>query len=93
MKSELQNQLENQDNKNYPLVWNKQVEGTPFTIIQQESDDGKYSTKIVMGNYVVKECQTIKECEEYIKADSWELRLTATTIYMQYINNIKKEEK
>ena len=88
MKSNKLNSQENQD-KATSLVDIKDIEGTPFKIVNNE---GKIM--LIMGDNVLAQgFKSENEAREYVKADSWELRLTAGAIYNEYINKIKKEEK
>ena len=88
MKSNKSNSQDDQD-KATCLVNIIEVEGTPFKIVNNEG-----SIILIMGDNVLAQgFKSEDEAREYVKADSWELRLTAGAIYNEYINKIKKEEK
>ena len=88
MKSNKSNSQENQD-KATCLVNISEVEGTPFKIVNNEGN-----IMLIMGDNVLAQgFESEDKAREYVKADSWELRLTAGAIYNEYINKVKKEEE
>lgn len=69
------------------------IEGSPFTTIQLEN--GRWG--LVMGNQLVSD-QTFEDADEasaFVESKPWSLIMTASYIYMDYINkninNLKQE--
>lgn len=64
----------------------KNIEGTPFQTVDMD-ENGIYLT---MGKEVLKIKETEEEILEYIKEDSWELRLNAAYIYCKHAAEYEK---
>lgn len=87
MKSNKLNTQDQQDNST-SLVEIKEIEDTPFKIVNNE---GKIM--LIMGDNVLAQgFDSEDDARQYVKADSWELRLTAGAIYNEYINKVKRED-
>lgn len=80
------NTTDKQNLNSKPLVEIIEVEKTPFAIAREEED---YT--VILGNHKIsKAFETEEEAKEYVKADSWELRMSVTYAVIQTIN--KQEE-
>lgn len=65
----------------------KNIEGTPF----QTVDMDEYGIYLIMGKEVLKIKETEEEILEYIKEDSWELRLNAAYIYCKHAADVYRK--
>lgn len=67
----------------------KQVKDTPFTIVKLKNE-----VIIAIGSDAIKSgFETMAEAEEYIEQKPWELIFNGVTVYVDYVNKIKKEMK
>lgn len=81
--------LEEREIRKDEIVRREKVEGTPFTIVQQQE-----KTFIAMGMYKVSQDMTYRECKQAIKEKEWNLILNiARLITMDEIAVAKETQQ
>ena len=75
----------NTENRNYPLVSQEKLEGTPFTIIHQED-----KWFLVMGDHrMTNPTNTREQTLEKLENEKWLILMTMTAIIIEKMNNEK----
>lgn len=83
-----QDRVHNSQSNGRELV--KEVFNSPFKVVQTDND-----ILLVMGRHVVKRgFDSVQQAISYVRKRDWELILTASAIYNEYINEekLKKNE-
>ena len=61
-----------------------------FNLITQTDENDNKTTKVVFGNYYIKEFETIEQAKEWIDKKDWELISATISIYIDVATKLKK---
>ena len=80
--------METTEKKQNYIVDNYEI----FTLITQTDENENKTTKIVLGNYFIKNFETIEKAKEWINQKPYELISAMISIYIEINHKLRKEE-
>ena len=61
-----------------------------FTLVTTTDENENKTTKVVFGNYYIKEFETIEQAKKWIDKKDWELISATISIYIDIATKLKK---